>query len=120
MNKQEEVEARRRRVAGDVADRARLKRHMQVTELADLTGRHRSVVSEALNGKLVSDETITAIEIALTPPLVDGVLKAVLAGDTSRIGRMDLEPGFASYIIEEMTADNPSPARTPRRRKATG
>jgi hypothetical protein len=107
----EEVEARRRKVAGDVADRARLKRHMKVTDLAEVTGRHRSVVSEALNGKLVSEETITAIEIALTPPLVDGVLKAVMAGDTGRIRRLSMEPDFAAYIIEEMNAGEPAPRR---------
>lgn len=118
MKPDDQTKTRRRRIAADVADRARMKRHMQVGELAEMTGRHRSVVSEALNGKLVSEETTIAIEIALTPPMVDGLMKAIMEGDISRIRRMDLEPGFAAYIIEELSEDD-GPT-TPEFKRATG
>jgi hypothetical protein len=111
-----DVSDRRRKIVGDVVRRALARRkHMQVTELAELTGRHRSVVSEALNGKLVSEETLIAIEIALTPPLVDGLLKAILQGDEDRILRMaeagGLEGGFATYIVEELRSASPLSGR---------
>lgn len=122
MKASDETVARRRRIAADVADRARLKRHMQVADLAAATGRHRSVVSEALNGKVVSEETITSIEIALTPPLSDGLLKAILAGDLGRIQRIvelvDFDSAFGAYIIEEMSGV--AETSPPERRKASG